>query len=565
MSFRETPAQDSLFTTLRLLPGNRQRQLENDWPGAFAQHILPLIDESKFSHFYHDRFGRPNKPVKLVVGVLVFKEMFNLTDEEALGRLTFDLRWHAALNLTPEEASMCQKTLHNFRTALSAEPELGQALFADVTDALCEKLGLDTSWQRMDSTQIMSNIARLKRMGLFCETIRTFLRRLRKKMPEAYERIPSSLINRYLKGDGKASRYEDAPRSELNRRLGVAARDVWRLVDRFRDDEKVRRTEIYKLLERLFAEQCEQTQEPVEPEDDDADAGEPPVAVQVKPAKEVGRDSLQSPADPDATYSARKGKGYEVQIGETFGNKSDEDPDKPEMVTHVAVSKVCGSDAAAVESALDDLEQRGQAPDEMVADTAYTGTQNVIDAQDRGTSLVGPVAGNPRLPAPEDVTVGDFEIDLEDPSQSTCPHGATPLQQRHDAEADRIELTFARRQCDACSLQKKCPTRRDRRSGDRTLKTNRHDLKLAQRKREQATVSFRERYANRAGIEATMSEGKRAHGLGRLRVRGRVAVCAAVLMKMLACNVKRAARYFARASAPPVCANGAAVVGGYAA
>jgi len=565
MSFRETPAQGSLFTSLRLLPENRQRQLENDWPGAFVEHVLPLIDESKFRHFYHERFGRPNKPVKLVVGVLVLKEMFNLTDEEALGRLSFDLRWHAALNLAPDEASMCQKTLHNFRTALNAELELGQALFADITDALCEKLGLDASRQRMDSTQVMSNIARLKRMGLFCETIRTFLRRLRKRMPEAYERIPGTLVGRYLKDDGQASRYEDAPRSELNRRLGVAARDLWRLLERFREDEKIKRTEIYKRLERLFEEQCELTEQPVEPKDDDADADEPPVAVGVKPAKEVGRDSLQSPHDEGATYSARKGKGYEVQVAETFGNKSEQDPDKPEMVTYVDVSEVCGSDAAAVEPALGQLGRRGQAPDEMVADTAYTGTQNVIDAEDRGMTLTGPVAGNPKLPGDDQVTVGDFEVDLEDPGQSACPHGAVPLQQFHDPEHERIELTFDRAQCDGCPLQEKCPTRHDRDTGNRILKTSRHDLKLAQRKREQTTASFRERYTNRAGIEATISEGKRAHGLGRLRVRGRAAVCGAVLMKMLACNVKRATRYFTRASAPPVCADAAPVAHGCAA
>jgi len=40
--------------------------------------VLPLIDESKFRHFYHERFGRPNKPVKLVVGVLILKDMFDL-------------------------------------------------------------------------------------------------------------------------------------------------------------------------------------------------------------------------------------------------------------------------------------------------------------------------------------------------------------------------------------------------------------------------------------------------------------------------------------------------------
>ncbi len=41
----------------------------------------------------------------------------------------------------------------------------------------------------------------------------------------------------------------------------------------------------------------------------DADIEDVPVAVKVKAAKAVGPNSLQSPHDTDATYSARKGKG----------------------------------------------------------------------------------------------------------------------------------------------------------------------------------------------------------------------------------------------------------------
>jgi len=50
---------------------------------------------------------------------------------------------------------------------------------------------------------------------------------------------------------------------------------------------------------------------------------------------------------------------------------------------------------------------------------------------------------------------------------------------------------------------------------------------------------FRKRYALRAGIEGTNSELKRAHGLGRLRVRGGRRVILAVYLKALACNIKR--------------------------
>ncbi len=54
------------------------------------------------------------------------------------------------------------------------------------------------------------------------------------------------------------------------------------------------------------------------PRDDDDDAGECKVPVALKDPKQVSADSLQSPHDPDVTYSGHKGKGYEVQVAETY-------------------------------------------------------------------------------------------------------------------------------------------------------------------------------------------------------------------------------------------------------
>ena len=62
--------------------------------------------------------GRPNRAVQTVLGVLVLKEMFDLTDMEALEELEFNLLWHHALRLEMEEAHLAQKTLHNFRVRL---------------------------------------------------------------------------------------------------------------------------------------------------------------------------------------------------------------------------------------------------------------------------------------------------------------------------------------------------------------------------------------------------------------------------------------------------------------
>ena len=66
-----------------------------------------------------------------------------------------------------------------------------------------------------------------------------------------------------------------------------------------------------------------------------------------------------------------------------------------------------------------------------------------------------------------------------------------------------------------------------------------HRAANIERRRAEATEEWRKRYGIRAGIEGTNSELKRAHGLGRLRVRGGRRVRLAVYLKALACNFKR--------------------------
>ena len=64
-------------------------------------------------------------------------------------------------------------------------------------------------------------------------------------------------------------------------------------------------------------------------------------------------------------------------------------------------------------------------------------------------------------------------------------------------------------------------------------------MNIERRRRAEATEEWRKRYDIGARIEGTNSELKRAHGLGRLRVRGGRRVRLAVYLKALACNFKR--------------------------
>ena len=500
---------------------------------------MPLIDEELFAPLYCDDNGRPNKAVSVVLGVLLLKEMFNLTDEEALEQLEFNLLWHHALRLTPEEAHLCQKTLHNFRARLM-EQDLGRMAFEQTTDKILKALGVKVSRQRLDSTHIVSNIATLTRLGLFCETIRVFLMALKTLHPRLYGQVPDGLKSRYVNEAEEATRYGDARSDCARRRLSVCARDLYRLVDRFRGTSAAG-LEAYGLLERLLEEQCEKISKEDRPREDDDDQGEGGVPVKVKESKEVRSDSLQTPHDPDVTYSGHKGKGYEVQVAETCHEENE-----VEIITHVEVTDSCFSDACATVPVIEALKERGIQPEELVADTTYGSGDNAVQAAWLGTELVSPVGGNASVEETskqEGVSASDFSIDPAYRRPSVCPEGKESIKELRGERAEQVEVVFAKESCEACPSFSRCPARYSSEEDGYVLKANLVKVNIEQRRRAEAQGVFQPRYAIRAGIEGTNSEFKRKHGMGRPRVRKRPRVQLAVYLKALACNLKRMVRF----------------------
>jgi hypothetical protein len=534
--FRKRDPQGSLFQSSLLLPPAKAQRLQDSWAEVFRTRALPLIREELFAPLYCPDNGRPNRPVQTVFGVLLLKDLFDLTDQQALEQLEFSLLWHHALALTPEEAHLPQKTLHNFRAGLM-ERQLERQAFAEITDRILAELGTQVGRQRLDSTHVISNIAVLTRLGLFCETMRVFLAELKANHPRLWERVAPRLRERYLKEDGQASGYQDAPSPEGRRRLAVCARDAYRLRELFGGTTAATGSG-YGLLDRLVQEQCTVVRRRQRPSRDDDDHGQGGVPVVLKEPKEVDGTSLQSPHDPDVTYSGHKGKGYSVQVMETC------DADNAvEIITQVEVTDACASDGAATLGLLAALAERGQQPQELVADTAYGSADNALEAQRQGTELVSPASGSGTA-VPETAglapTAADFAVDVRGEDPAICPAGHLALDQTHDRQRpQRVTLRFERRACESCRLRGRCPVQLDVAQDAYVLRLDLVATNLEQRRRAEASGTFSERYAIRAGSEATNSELKRRHGLGHLRVRGRARVVLAVHLKALACNLKR--------------------------
>ena len=126
---------------------------------------LPLIDEERLcSHVLRGQLAVPTGRCRPSSGSTSSKRWFNLTDDEALEQLEFNLLWHHALRLDIEETHLPQKTLHNFRVRLM-QHDGGRLAFQETTDRIIQALGIRTGKQRLDSTHIMSNIATLTRLG----------------------------------------------------------------------------------------------------------------------------------------------------------------------------------------------------------------------------------------------------------------------------------------------------------------------------------------------------------------------------------------------------------------
>ena len=283
--YRPRDPQESLFASSLLVPPDKAKRLRASWAEGFRAHALPLIDEEVFAPMYCADNGRPNRPVQTVFGVLLLKEIHGLTDAETLEQLEFNLQWHHALGLTPEEAHLPQKALHNFRARVMAR-DGGRAAFKAMTDRILSTLGTMVSDQRLDSTHMISHMAVLTRLGLFCETVRLFLQALKAEHPRLYGRVPKPLLGRYVEAGGGATDYDDALAPEGPRRLAVCARDVYRLWD-LAAGTAAEALASYGLLQRLLQEQCTVGKKRKKPRRGDDDAGERRVPVVLKPPEEV--------------------------------------------------------------------------------------------------------------------------------------------------------------------------------------------------------------------------------------------------------------------------------------
>jgi hypothetical protein len=165
-------------------------------------------------------------------------------------------------------------------------------------------------------------------------------------------------------------------------------------------------------------------------------------------------------------------------------------------------------------------------PQTYLVDTGYRDAELLADSQaEYGVDLLGPVRPDVKWQAQagEGFAVQNFTIDWER-RRAICPHGRgsiswTPaVDNRHTAVS---KIKFSSTDCGRCPCQTH-GIRSRRKYARRTITVRPNDQQLAlQARRAQArTREYAITYAHRAGIEGTISERGRAHGMRRSRYVG---------------------------------------------
>ena len=403
-----------------------------------------------------------------MLGGLILQQAFDLTDEEAVMQLSFNIQWHYALNITDETDSakyISPKTLWNMRKIVT-ENGLDAVIFEGITGKLARVFNVDTTRQRLDSVHIQSNMRRLGRIGIFSSTIHGFLVNLKRKDRELYDTIGQGIRDRYL-SDKSLRCFSMVKPSESAKTLKEVSGDLFRLVEQFKGMAEVRGMHSYKLLERVLSDQCK--------------ISEDGKAVSVKKPKEIPSDSLQNPSDPEAGYDGHKGQGYQVQVMEAY-HREEEIETKEEMreaaaegkrekekeeetlnlITHIEVEPAHKSDAHALIPAIEDSRKRNLAPKELLADTLYGGDENCQKAKELGVEVLSPAMKGPeKKEGKEQITLTDFEVS-EKGKILLCPQGHAPV--REKAKKTRHTVVFDSRQCSVCPFQANCPAKRGKRN-----------------------------------------------------------------------------------------------------
>jgi len=465
---------------------------EETFYGLLARHGAEWFCDEDFVALYREDFGRPSVPPSQLAVALLLQAHDSVSDEEAIARSAFDLRWKVALGLDLDEKLCAKSTLQRFRAQLVLHEATGR-IFDRGIEA-CRAAGLLKRTRlsaAIDTTPVLGRGAVRDTYNVVSDGIRRVVdEACRLKGWERDEVVEAEGLSRHFAASFKGSLdldwSDEKERRAVVGQLVADARVTLALATRalrgYAKDAAQALRKAQRLLAELLAQDIDE-----EPED----GGGPAIR------RGTAKDRIVSTTDPEMRHghkSHSKGfEGYKAAIvAETESGVI--------LATDVRAGNVHDREGAA-DLVTEAVERSGQELEEVLGDTAY----GDLETRESITALGAEVVAK----APPGTRKGmfdrrDFRVDSSR-GVARCPAGKRSIRRNAVTGNDPgWQYVFSRKDCSPCPRRAQCTKSR---AAARILQITDKTEELWRLRKRQKTKRFRKRYRKRVVVE---------HRIGRL-------------------------------------------------
>jgi hypothetical protein len=517
--------QPAIISAASELPEKQRKRLESSWAGTFYNQFFCLIKEEAFAVLYSDIPSRPNVPVNVLVGLEALKAGYGWSDLELYENYCYNLQVRYALGYDRlGDGDFEIRTLYYFREQLSrynAEKGINllEKAFEKITDAQIMDLKVRTGMQRMDSTQVASNIVFASRLQLMVEALQRI-----ECILSAVDKAPrlADTLAPYMQDNAGHYTYRVKGKEAVQEHLRQIGQAIHALLLGLKPDYASEPA--YQVMERIFAENFHLLEG----------------GLRVKENTELTSGCLHSVDDLEATYRT-KGKnhykGYVANVTETCDPEND-----LQLITKMQVAPNNVDDAQLMEETLPNLKERTEL-EVLYTDGGYGSPRDDHILRDNQIEQIQ-TAIRGRAPSTEKLNLADFKIKQTEtgrPTQITCLQSQTAAVQR-SSQRKGFVAHFEVQVCKSCPFLQSCPVQRGKRDPRWHLRFSQKQANVSRRRR-RSLIHQEEGRNLRAAVESTVRQVKHPFPASKLPVRGLFRITCMLIGSAMMTNARRIQHY----------------------
>lgn len=507
--------------------------------GQLARAAPQLFQDADFAKLYDPRRGRPSVPPSQLALLLLLQHYTSVSDEEALQRSSYDVRWAVILGCHLGTPLCATSTLELFRSKLILHQAYGKLFERSL--AVAREQGLLTGPLRIaiDTKPILGRGAVEDTYNLLARGIKQLCQvwgRTASTRPEAW--AAEHDLGRYftgsIKGQGEVDWSDAAQRRAFLQEIVTDARRLLRYtttaVEPLAAAPRERLQAAAQLLTDLLAQDVEETP--------GAD-GAPQASL-----REGTTPGRKPSATDEEQRHGRKSKsrrfdGHKASIATAVGSKivvgaevlAGDAPDDTDLLAQVS----------AVEAAT------GLPVETTLGDCAYGSGARRAEFAEAERELVAKVGQE--TPNRGRFTKSQFVVvwGTDAATSVQCPAGQSTTHFTREQKRGQV-FQFGHR-CDGCPLRAQCtsPTR------GRTVRVHPQEPLLQAARALQGTPAGRQLLRERVGVEHALARLARL-GIGQARYRGREKTRFQLQMAATVANLRRTWNWAAEKLAQEACA-----------